>query len=125
MEGWKRGGGKGVGEALARLVKKLLQQEQTLEVMHSLIQRLVLESENRISTLPPTVRPSLPPSLPPSLASGGIVEELGHWSGFHGGGLEPELLRLVEDSDEILIFDSEFATEDQSVPNKKGGKLSK
>jgi hypothetical protein len=66
MEGWKRGGGKGVGEALARLVKKLLQQEQTLEVMHSLIQRLVLESENRISTLPPTVRPSLPPSLLPS-----------------------------------------------------------
>ena len=124
MEGWKRGGGKGVGEALARLVKKLLQQEQTLEVMHSLIQRLVLESENRISTLPPTVRPSLPPSLLPSPV-GALLRSLGHWSGFHGGGLEPELLRLVEDSDEILIFDSEFATEDQSVPNKKGGKLSK
>ena len=73
-------------------------------------------------SLPQSVPLSLPP---PSLASGGIVEELGHWSGFHGGGLEPELLRLVEDSDEILIFDSEFATEDQSVPNKKGGKLSK
>jgi hypothetical protein len=55
--------GRGDGEALARLEKKLLEQKQTLEVMHSLLQRLVQESESRISTL---VRPCPPPSLPPS-----------------------------------------------------------